>query len=424
MEPWAGKRPTVRRRTAVLVVALAGVLHVSYLTSLGLHVAAGLPGRTRIDLLFRDAAFGVGAGCDFFQFYRAGEDLRAGRDFFRDLGTPSPPSEAPYAYNWVRYPPWLAYVIGLPATLVSPVTAYLAWCVAIELAWATSLVMLWRRCRDDVTRTTLLVLFLVWSPQYLELFMGQTSTIMGAMLLMLVLSAVDERRKAEAGWLAATMAFKYQTVWLAPYYLKVRRMRPYLVAVAIGAASSVPYFLWHPAAFTVFLKWTFPRTSEQIFYQGNFGIAALQAYLINDYALGPHRALAVAVIAGAAVRTFTTPTVDPLRGITLWTLAMFLAQIAAYEHHYNLLLPILSLSYVETKSRPLLLALGVLAAPTPFYLFSSVWRGYSAVEHGVDALAGAVTISFKVLPVAAIYVGLLWRGIGTVGDPSPLRAPS
>jgi hypothetical protein len=304
------------------------------------------------------------------------------------------------------------------------VTAYLAWCVAIELAWATSLAILWRRCRDDATRITLLVLFLLWSPQYLELFMGQTSTIMGALLLMLALAAVDERRKAETGWLAATMAFKYQTVWLAPYYLKVRRMRPYLIAVAIAAGSSVPYFVWHPDAFTVFVNWTFPRTSEQIYYQGNFGIAALQARVLGNYALGPYRVLAVAVLAGAAVRTFASPAIDPLRGITLWTLAMFLAQIAAYEHHYNLLLPILSLSYLETKSRPLLLALGVLAAPTPFYLFSSVWRGYSAVEHGVDAFAGAVTVSFKVLPVAAIYVGLLRRGIGTAGDPSALRAPS
>jgi hypothetical protein len=199
-------------------------------------------------------------------------------------------------------------------------------------------------------------------------------------------------------------------------------MRPYLIAVAAGAASSVPYFLWNPDAFTVFANWTFPRTSEQIFYQGNFGIAALQARVLGDYALGPHRALAVAVLVGAAARTFTTRAIDPLRGITLWTLAMFLAQIAAYEHHYNLLLPILSLGYLETKSGPLLAALAVLAAPTPFYLFSSVWGGYSPAEHGVDPFAGGVTIAFKALPVVAIYVGLLWSGIGAAGDVAPRAA--
>jgi hypothetical protein len=391
------------------VVLAALVVHLSYLANIILRVSSGLPGRgTRIDALFRDTSLGIGPGCDFFQFYRAGEDLRAGRVFFQDYGAPTPPSRAPYAYNWVRYPPWLAYAIGLPATLLRPATAYLLWCAVIELAWATALVLLWRRCTSSAVRTVLLALFLIWSPHYVELFMGQTSTIMGTMLLLLTIAAVDGRRGVEAGWLTATMAFKYQTAWLAPVYLRLRRIGPYLIAVAVAVLLSAPYFIRHPDAWTVFNRWTFPQTNDQILYQGNFGLAALFAHITGNYSLGLYRILSVTLIVAAAVRSLATRTVDPLRGITLWILTMFFTQIAAYEHHYNLLLPILALGFLQVRSWLYLAALFLLAVPTPYYWFSSVMTGYTPL----DPRACAVTAAFKVVPLIAIYAELLWRGVG------------
>ena len=46
MKPWTRKRGGIHRRLAMLIVALAGVAHLSYLASIALRVASGMPGRS------------------------------------------------------------------------------------------------------------------------------------------------------------------------------------------------------------------------------------------------------------------------------------------------------------------------------------------------------------------------------------------
>lgn len=410
--------PPARRLAALVLVAAGIAVHAVYLAGFAGHfLLDDLRRRFALDLLFRDTAMSLGPGCDFFQFYQAGEDIRAGRDFFRGFPAPERPTAVPYAYPWVRYPPVLGYTLGLASTLVTPRTAYLVWGIVVEAALLGALALVLRRCADREWRLAVAALVLAWSPHYVELYMGQTSTVLGVILLALCLARLDGRPGAEAAAYAGGALLKFQTLVLTPVYVAEGRLRLPAAAALLVAATTAPYFLLHPAAWDVFRQWGLSAPYHQLVYQGNFGLTAVLAAFGDPRVL--HRAMAAAVVVSSLLGTTRRP-FEPTRPAAVWTLALLLAQPATYEHHYNLVLPVLLLEAVRSRDRVLLACLACLALPTPYLAFARHGH-YSPFVNAPLGWGHPVAAACKALPALVAWGRLVRRP--PLGQPPAEPAP-
>jgi hypothetical protein len=386
------------------LVAAAALVHAVYLATLIAHFFAPPRERFPVDWLFRDSAFSIGPGSDFYQFYQAGADILAGRDF---VHAPAPSERAvPYSYPWVRYPPFLAFTLGIASNLVPPQAAYALWCLGIEVCLVLCVLLLCRRFPAAADRWLVVAVFLVWSPFYTELYMGQTSFILGTLVLVTALANESGNRRREAVAYCASVLFKYQTLVLGLFYLRQRRLRLLAGTAALLLLANGPLFLLYPEAWKMFTSWTvlYPDT-RHVSYVGNFGVPAFLAHLTGNDSLGLYRVSALAILVLSSLWTLLSRQLDPVRTILLWITTLYFVLLTSWEHNYNLLLPVLMLEYLRSRDRVLLFSLAVLALPTPFALLVHLY------PHTVPRHALLAMVSFKALPVLLIYGSLLLRGI-------------
>src|SRR6185436_10850915 len=117
--------PPHMRKTSWFILLAAALLHLVLLV--------GWRFQTPLVPYFFDATvLSGGRGLDFYSLYQAGYNARHGVDIYE--GDPAKveivvPYSTPY-----RYLPPVAYTVGAALSLLSPLTAFKAWVVIVELA--------------------------------------------------------------------------------------------------------------------------------------------------------------------------------------------------------------------------------------------------------------------------------------------------
>ena len=363
------------KRTSWLLLTCATLLH------LGLLVGW----RWQYQLMpyfFDSTVLTGGRGLDFYSIYQAGYNARHGWDIYE--GDAEHITVVVGHFTPYRYLPVVAYTVGAALSLLPPLTAYKAWVVLLELTLLGCAALTWRRTRADPDLAARLVaMWLVFTPFYLELFLGQFSLIQGALILGMLLAVAGRPRQTAGEPLAgqrtqwfdglwtASVLWKINTAVFAPLWLRLGRWRPVAVMLALVVVTTLPYFLIFPAHARELLANNFGATVAG-YELGNLGFRQLVFEALAVVGAGPvaQRLTQLAVVAAVGglslALTWWRPKAPVAALLSLWLAAYFLASPQVWEHHYIMLLPAVVVAY---RARPGWALAGLwllLALPTPF----------------------------------------------------------
>lgn len=334
--------------------------------------------------LFADTRNRPGPAGDFFAVYHAGRQIITGLSPYAKPETPKvTPPFAPF-----RYPPGVAFVLGVPLTILPPWIAYVFWIAVLESLLVLALILARRRFEDHRMADLVSAAWLLFTPYFLELWMGQF-TFFAAVLTFLALEAWDRRRSrvGDLLWSAAS-ALKIFPLALAPAVLKARRLRA-LVTCALVLALALVWFLWHPNDWREFSRLNGSEPDLRSFHAGNLGLQAF-AYRLVAVSYRPLQAaewrwVALAMTIGLAGITAAAALLprrpDARVTAALALLLLPLVSKHAWEHHYVVALPAMTLLAIAWQgSRQHLFVLAVcylvICLPTPIVFWQdkpSMW---------------------------------------------------
>ena len=333
---------------------------------------------------FDSAATQGWRGWDFFAVYQAGHNLRSGVSIYESDNERIEvvaPRYTPY-----RYLPFVAITIGWPLSAMPPLWAYRLWlvlveCVLLACAWDS-----WMRPRAPSRGALCAAMWLVFTPFYLELYMGQFSLLQAAMLLVILVALASSSRRAERtttlSW-GLSLLWKQNTALLAPIWIKLGRWRALVVAGVAVVALSLPYYVWDPSGLPSFLgNLRAPAPAPAL---GNLG--ARQALYSLLSALAPrmgqseHIAAQWVWLGGVLLATLWITwraRKDAVPLVGLWMTTYFMVYHHVWEHHYVMLLPVYVSLYRRTGDWRLLLLYGLTAVWTPYRLIDP--QGLAALD--------------------------------------------
>ena len=410
------------------------VWHLAFLMSL--HSGA-------LNGLFNDAVHRFGPGCDFFSIYAAGVKARLGESVYTIGGHVE---QVPYAYAF-RYAPLVAYTLGLALSWLPHLTAYGVWLCLCELALLRNIRITWELVHHGDTETprgeewerkgwvrdlfahpyTLAAMWLLFSPYYLELYVGQFTFITASLVFWayvgwirgnparrhgdaarhlahaatsgstLLLSVTPYLRgviKADLAWAAAVLLKMMPLLYLPIALLRGQRQSA-LATVALLGVTSWAYFQRFPGDWKVFTDTNAdPRPT---WHGGNQGLMALLYALSGErIELYLRYRLAAVALVGALLLWFTyrawraekqpagshpllQHSSTPLLHLyALASAAYLLCYKDVWEHHYLLLLPPLVLLALRRESPWVWLPPFLVSAlPTLFALYDVLGIGYN-----------------------------------------------
>ncbi len=398
------------RTNVRILLIVAVVVHVAFAVSL-VH-----PGHF-LNPLFPEGMhnIGEGQGSDFFAFYQAGSYVLEGRDIYQ-RPMDDPERSVPYAYFY-RYLPFVAYTLGVAANAVSPWTAYWIWIAIVELALIGCIILTRRLTRDRSLFALLASMWLLYTPFYIEQYMGQLNLLMAAGIFVMVLSYSEGKMKRFDWVWIATVVTKHLTILYVPLMLRLKRYRTVLLMFLILGVSAIPYLAMRASGVGDFAHDNFDLTLYP--YPGNFGALALLMVLKMQlfpaasnigFNLGPlrmtiTRALVLLVMMVPTVTslniTFRRRPFDLLESVALWTMVYFFVFREVWEYHYVLLLPLFVLLYARTRARVLWYIYAIAAAPTLFILYDAPGRN---LEVQWTALEHIANHTFKVIPLVWLFI--------------------
>ena len=408
-------------RGATVVLVIAVIVHALFLASL-------VSPTHFLNPLFPEGMhnIGDGQGSDFFAFYQAGRYVLEGRDIYqRPMDDPG--RVVPYAYFY-RYLPFVACTIGVALNALPPWPAYWLWVLLVEVCLLACAAAARRLTRDRGLGSLLAAMWLMYSPFYMEQYMGQLTFVMAALVFAMALAHERGRPRAfDVTWTAGVL-LKHLTLLYVPVFVRLRRFRAPLVAGALLAVTTVPYYVLSSPGVGAFAHDNFNLSLYP--YPGNLGALALvmvlkarlfpQASEALAY-IGPlkvtlTRALVLATMAlptlAALWVTFRRKPFDVLESLGLWTMVYFFVFREVWEYHYVLLLPFLVLYYARTRARTLWFIYALAAMPTAFVLYDVAGEN---PEVSWSALQHILNHAFKVVPLVWLFI---WTALGRSRAPA------
>lgn len=421
---------SLTRLAPAALLALGVLVHLLFLASLRTGWLAPL---------FEDTVHRFGPGCDFFSIYAAGVKARLGQSVYTVGGHVQ---AVPYAYAF-RYAPFVAYTLGLALSLLPAISAYGLWLILCELALLRNIRLTWERAPAPRTGLACCALWLLYTPYFLELYVGQFTFLTASLVFWAYLAWQEPgrrpRRAGDAFW-AVAVWLKMMPLLFLPLALLRGRWRAAALAPLLLVAGSWLYFAHFPDDWAVFQDTNLSPLPT--FHAGNQGLMALlyaavgeraDAYRVARWAVLALVGAALAWLtwrAWAAIRPNKAPRKKGVRRAAAHVtrrdaerplLSLYAALSAAYlltykdvwEHHSVLLLPPLVLLALRKESRRLWLPPFIVCAlPGLFALYDLPHLGYN--EEPQPYWSGAVSlIQHGWKPLAPLWLmgGLLAQSL-------------
>jgi hypothetical protein len=397
----------IRNWTSWVALIVTAVIHMMFVSSLWTGV---------LNSLFHDTQYLIGQGADFFAFYQAGNSILNGLDCY----ALTEPLAVPYLYPF-RYLPYFAYSFGVIINLIPPALAYWLWvCVLIVTVWLA--VFRTRRLTRALDRPEwegriAMSMWLVFSPIYIELYLGQVTLLAGVLLFFALTSPafvegarVGEKTPASLWTLSGLI--KLIPFLIAPVLLAAGRVR----SVLAGVTTTLLAVLLVPAgleSLQFFLSFNSARNFFISGYPGSHSLKMLVFYLIGEVT-GDFRVMTL-VLAGmflvlSLIATLYSRDVWSCAG--LFAISYFFIMTDVWEHHYTFIIPFLVLGWIrgrpEEKARwiPIVVTLLLSLPAMPIVsFFSSVSPAVNPIAW--DSIWQVVYHSSKVVPTILFYGWLL-----------------
>lgn len=343
--------------------------------------------------LFDDAMHRTGKAADFFAVYQAGTNLVEGISIY---STAPARQEVPYYYPY-RYHPFVAGTVGLAAQLLPPFPAYGVWIMILEMLLIVNAFKTWSLFEDKQQAALAVSLWLVFSPLYLELFMGQFSFVMASLIFWMLCNWMNGKRASGDAWWTLSLVVKSNSALFAPVLVREGRWKAAAMGGVVAIAVAVPYFAAVPGSYEQFAQNYSGRMTMSTLL-GNQGFSALIGIAIlrtsglwtdDLQILGqrvpqmdqlmeiPLLVWTVLVVGGTLLITFRSKRVFIPELYLLWILAYFLFYKHVWEHQYVMLLPVFVILYFRMVTTGLPLSktvfwstYAVIALPTLFVFFA------------------------------------------------------
>lgn len=407
-----------------------------------------------LDPLF-DNSHSLPKGIDFFSVYEAGNSVLENRSVYYFDGADT--SVTPH-HNPFRYLPIVGYTLALPLNALPAWSAYWSWVALTELLLSANAFVTWRVSGRSRWGLVGAAMWFVYTPFYVELYVGQFSFLMATLLLLTGVGLVRGRELSGGLSWAVSLVTKSNSALLLPVLARVGWWRSIAGGFALVAVNSVyfagrirdlQYFLWinlsqvldggfglldyklRPGEMRFF------EDPDQRFLQFSSGELGLPALFRNGYLAfesnasslpEPTGLILVAVIVGVALTaTFLPKRIDVLALYAIWICSFFLIY-TAWEHHYVMLLPVFALLVaLRPESRWIVLGVFVFVAlPTPYWLINAgtgaelpLAGSLSSVQESWPAWAVVLHHTAKPIPVLVLWGHLVWTQLGLV---RPLRS--
>ena len=354
-----------------------------------------------LDFAFNDARHRLGPGTDFAAQYGAAKQWQAGNGLY---------GHGPgFGY---RHHPVFVITVGRVLSSLELRAAHLTWVYVNEALLFISLVYV-RRLRPDARHfLTAAVLLTVFSPYYLEVYMGN-STFVAATLLLIAFDFY--RRKKAAPFLilfVTSILIKPLGLVFLPILLVRRQFAAVVIVLAAVVGTALPYFLLDPAGWRSFWKVNTEAVPlvGWVIHAGNQGLHGLAVTLctrssgiwtgdLESYQQLPGvcqlllAGLPILLVAISLVATWRLRH-EPSAAIFLWSATYLLGYKDIWEHSYSLLLVGLVYLWASRRiNRTLFLLCAVaLALPTAFLIYDlplpsrpldpeHYWDGWTAAVH-------------------------------------------
>ena len=341
-------------------------------------------------------------GWDFYALYQAGHNALTGISVYEsdnDKIDVVVPLYTPY-----RYLPFLATTLGVLLNALPPVTALKLWMVITEGIYLLCIALAWWSAKGGVRGAMVAIMWLAFTPYFLELYLGQFNVAQAALLLVLLLQAIQAGPAWAQGlaW-GASLLLKPHSGLLAPALLRARRWRVLGIGAAVVLVTSAPYMALHPTAMSAFMRnLSAGAPAPQL---GNLGVRQLLFSILSALwpALSPpaHVALqnlwVALVLVMALGLTLLPRRVDLLELSCFWLATYFLLYHHVWEHHYILLLPVFTMLYLRQGAWPTLL----------FYVPVALWTPYLLIDPGGRA---ALDASMRWTFLEPRWVDVLYHG--------------
>jgi hypothetical protein len=441
-----------RRAVSVLIVALC--VHAAFCASLYYHF---------LDPLFYITTHSKGQAGPFFGIYQAGVDLVHGESIYGSDNYSFPTHLVVPYYHFYRYLPFASYVSSVFSEFIRPWPAYWCWVVINEILIGLAIVLTVRLRRlYGAAAIGVAAFWLLYSPMYIELYMGQVCLTMAFFIFLMLYpyikraaSVASQPALADPGlapraagrrmpaWLSSvswvvTLLLKSFTVLYTPTLFKMGKKRLAAAGVSAAVLTSAPYFFFHPGDLSWFLRLNLqplpPRLTGGCFgfcgfmrdifaHAGAFlGTKAIRIGPVDVMPQNvPLMVLSAAIVLTSLYLTLRRGRIDPVASIALWTLTFFLIFKDIWEYHYVMLIPLFIAFYLETRSKFLLVLFIILAVPTPFVFYDLpatddpqlFWSTPLSVLHH----------AFKAVPTFLFYLWVVRREISR-GSRAPAPEPA
>jgi hypothetical protein len=387
----------------LLLLVIAIIWHVSLLVSW----RTGLWNRFTFD----STATQGRNGWDFYALYQAGHNALQGISIYESDNHKIQvvvPVYTPY-----RYLPAPAYTLGILLNLATPLTAFWIWAISLEMLLLYGCWRSWRLAQSGNEAVILALFWLLYTPYYLEIYLGQFSLVQASLIFLAMSWSSSSRQgwKLDLVWMAS-MLWKQMTVLFLPSWIIWHRWRGLAIAGLGLTAFSIPYFLLFPSALSVFLQNLVSVPGSQL---GNLGARQL-VYAIT-IALAPGlRPDTIMLIQWSWIFIIVISSLMAClaaRGhsrefqIALWTVVFLLIYHDVWEHHYVLLLPIFVLLYHQTRSVWVLVMYALIAIWTPYRIIDPLGlAAYQMSLRWTPLQPAWINIAYhacKVLPTIAVW---------------------
>ena len=336
-------------------------------------------------------------GVDFFSIYQGSANLFQGRSVYQDSGFEP---DVPYAQAY-RYMPSVTYTFAAPFLLLDPWNAYWIWVAILELILVFNIILTRQVAKTPNQANITTAMWLLFTPLYSELYMGQFSFVMGSMFLWMMLGTWKiQPRMTQLSWIGSVL-LKTNSLLFAPAFLRTGNFRILVLAAIAIALLNMPYFAMNDGDASTLLErnsGTGTPVYTTTFDAGGLGVQALASIvghsLEGHFEAGPAARtelgslsgqaagwrfpllwlLGPATIFGALVATFLVRKFDLLLNVTIWISVYLIVFKDVWEHHYLMLLPMLILLFARGKngSTAALIVWVLLALPTA-HMFIEWW---------------------------------------------------
>lgn len=367
--------------------------------------------RGYLDAFFHDTDR-VPRGLDFFSIYQAGRNFLRGQSVYygvrvHDLGPEA--LVVPY-FSGFRYLPAYAFVFGSLLNLLPPWPSYWSWIAIVELMMMFNLTALRRLPISTRMLRTIAAMWLIFSPFYIELHIGQQSMVTVTLIHLAIIAHMRGSIGLRDTCYAGSVLWKINTVLYIPVWIKLKRWKTLILLAVLTLITSVPYFLSIPGSFPEFRSYF--RHKFVAAGPNSLGFSTLLIQFLQHAELDPETSrlllnlckLTIIVIAAAA--TLLPRKICFSHALMMWICVFFLTYQYVWEHHYVMILPLISAGMVDQKLRNWTIMVWFFCAvPTPYILLNN--PSIPMPQHQWSLSLAAFYHGTKVLPIFVFFCRLV-----------------